>query len=122
MYVSEIVLLEIGRTSDDARREVLFGVLREHAMDVLPFSPRDEIEHLAAAYREYGAIPMAKIEDALHVAHATVHEMDILLSWNFKHLANLRREMRIDSVNREQGYMRPLRVTSPLEVQNDDKS
>lgn len=120
LFVSEIVLLEIARTRDIARREALLGVLRQHAVSVLPFQPQDEITELAKAYCEQGVIPKTKTEDALHVAHATVHGMDILLSWNFKHLANIRREMRIEQVNREHGYMHPLRIVSPLEVENEE--
>jgi predicted nucleic acid-binding protein len=119
LYVSEIVLLEIGRTSDHSHRDRLLEVIRTRAMAVLAFDPRDEIIRLADEYRKQGAIPEAKEEDALHVAHATVHEMDILLSWHFKHLANVRREARIEAINKEQGYWRPLRVVSPLEVEDE---
>lgn len=104
LYVSEIVLLEIDRTNNDAHRDRLLEVIRTHAIYVLAFDPRDEIICLADTYLKQGAIPKAKEEDALHVAHATVHEMDILLSWNFKHLANVRREARIEAVNKERGY------------------
>ena len=120
LFVSEIVFLEITRTKDIARRDALLGVLRQRPISVLPFDPQAEIAALADAYRRQGVIPESKTEDALHVAHATVHEMDILLSWNFKHLANIRREMRIEQVNREHGYMHPLRVVSPLEVEDEE--
>ena len=119
LYVSEIVLLEIGHTQDVVYRERLFDIIRTHGIPVLAFEPRDEIISLANAYREQGAIPKAKEEDALHVAHATVHEVDVLLSWNFKHLANVRREMRIEAINKERGYWRPLRIVSPLEVEDE---
>jgi len=42
--------------------------------------------------------------------------MDVLLSWNFKHLANVNREEKIHMVNMEAGYRYPLRLLSPLEV------
>jgi len=119
LFVSEIVLLEISQTSDLVHRERLLDVIRTHSVSVLAFDPRDEIISLANAYREHGAIPQAKEEDALHVAHAVVHEIDILLSWNFKHLANVRREMRIEAINKERGYWRPLRIVSPLEVEDE---
>jgi len=120
LFISEIVLLEIMRTKDIVRREALLGVLRQHPISVLPFDPQAEIAALADAYRKQGVIPESKTEDALHVAHATVHEMDILLSWNFKHLANIHREMRIEQVNREHGYMHPLRLVSPMEVEDEN--
>lgn len=67
-------------------------------------------------------IPAGKFEDALHVAYATVHQMDILLSWNFKHLANVRREALIAAVNQQTGYRYPLRLLSPLEVEDEGES
>ena len=119
LFVSEIVLLEIGRTTDLAQRDRLLGVIRQYPISVLAFEPRDEIITLGNAYREKGVIPLSQQEDALHVAHATIHEVDVLLSWNFKHLANVRREARIEAVNKERGYWRPLRIVSPLEVEDE---
>jgi hypothetical protein len=49
-------------------------------------------------------IPPSKPNDSLHVAYATVHELDFLLSWNFQHLANVRREARILAINLKEGY------------------
>ena len=43
-------------------------------------------------------------------------DMDVLLSWNFRHLANLNKEARFLAVNVEEGYRHPLRLVSPLEV------
>jgi hypothetical protein len=63
-----------------------------------------------------------KREDALHVAHATVHGLDILLSWNFKHLANVRREGLIAAMNQQEGYWHALRLLSPLEVEDENQS
>ena len=56
----------------------------------------------------------------MHVAYATVCKMDILLSWNFKHLANVNKEARILAVNDGEGYNHSLRLLSPLEVQDED--
>ena len=47
--------------------------------------------------------------------------MDILLSWNFKHLANVRRERLIAEINRAAGYPELLRLLSPLEVEDENQ-
>jgi len=52
----------------------------------------------------------------LHVAVATVYEMDVLVSWNQRHLANIRRRDLFNSVNRIAGYRKALEITNPLEV------
>ena len=66
-----------------------------------------------------GVTPPAKMEDALHVAFAVVHKMDILLSWNFKHLANINKETRLMAVSTEAGYRHTVRMASPLEVEDE---
>lgn len=122
LFASQIVLLEISRTRDEERKKLLAKRLRGMPVVILPFEPRGEIERMAAIYRQRAIIPMSKYEDALHVAHATIHEMDILLSWNFKHLANIRRETGIAEINMQEGYLHPLRLLSPLEVEDEDES
>ena len=72
---------------------------------------------MKAAHR----IPAAQREDAFHVAYATVFGLDILLPWNFKHLANVRREKLIAEINRAAGYPDLLRLVSPLEVEDENQ-
>jgi hypothetical protein len=71
---------------------------------------------LAESYVRERIIPRAKLEDAMHIATATVFEMDILLSWNYKHLANVGKEARIEAANLLAGYTKRLRMVTPMEV------
>jgi predicted nucleic acid-binding protein len=80
----------------------------------LPFVP--EIERLAELYLKRQALPKRSRADAFHVAYATFYGVDALLSWNFKHLANLTRRNRLVAVNLEQGYGQALQIVTPLEV------
>jgi len=120
LFVSQIVLLEINRTPDPVYRNKLRKVINDHAIEVLPDIDADRIKKLADIYVKQGVIPATKMEDALHVAYATVCKMDILLSWNFKHLVNVNKEARILAVNAEEGYHHPLRLLSPLEVEDEN--
>lgn len=76
----------------------------------------DEVIRVARAYIEEGIIPFRNSEDARHVAMATCNEMDILLSWNFKHLANIHKQIAVKIVNERLGYFYPLLLTNPMEV------
>jgi len=78
-----------------------------------------EIEALAAAYMEHKVVPPRYEEDAFHVAIATIHKVDLIVSWNFKHLVNYQRESGFNAVNVLQGYP-PVRILSPLELIDDD--
>jgi hypothetical protein len=120
LFASEVVLLEILRDPDPLHRQKLLEVLRHQPITML--SSDLEIERMADLYLARGVIPARKREDALHVAHATVRRLDILLSWNFKHLANVRREGLIAAVNREEGHRHTLRLVSPLEVEDENQT
>ena len=52
----------------------------------------NEVEELAEAYMQAAVVPPKFADDALHVAMATVHDIRLIVSWNFKHLVNVRRE------------------------------
>jgi predicted nucleic acid-binding protein len=116
VFVSPLVVVEIERTRDANRRSQLRGVLQDYALPMLRPEPPAEVELLAAEYQRLGAIPLGHLEDATHVAICTVNEVDVLVSWNFRHLANVKRERRIAAVNESLGYVYPLRITTPLEV------
>ena len=53
--------------------------------------------------------------DAQHIAMATVARVDVLVSWNFKHIVRLDKIRLFNAVNIEQGY-KPLTIYSPREV------
>lgn len=57
-------------------------------------------------------VPSAFIDDARHVAECSIARLDYLVSWNFKHLANVRRESGFNAVNILQGYP-PVRIVPP---------
>jgi hypothetical protein len=77
---------------------------------VLPLSR--EADELAAAYLAQKVVPLDYEDDAYHVAVCTVARLDYLVSWNFKHLANVRRESGFNAVNLLQGYP-VLRIVTP---------
>jgi hypothetical protein len=78
-----------------------------------------EAEDLAAAYIEEGAIAAGMRADSLHIALATVARVDVLVSWNFKHIVNLKRIHAYNAVNLKRGYPL-LEIRSPHEVPGDE--
>jgi len=81
-----------------------------------------EIERLAELYLKRKALPKRSRADAFHVAYATFYRVDILLSWNFKHLANVNRRSKLVAVNLEEGYGQALEIVTPLGVLNSEES
>ena len=70
---------------------------------------------LAAEYTRHGILPLRFRNDLLPVGLATVANVDVLVSWNFKHIVRLERIRLYSAVNLEAGY-RPIEIYSPREV------
>ena len=75
----------------------------------------EEIQSLLRAYMEARVVNHESEDDALHVAIATVHRADLIVSWNFKHFVNVERIRRFNVVNLQQGF-HPVDIRSPKEV------
>lgn len=80
----------------------------------------EEALALSNEYIKAKAIPEASWVDARHIALATIHKVDVLASWNFKHLVNLFRIRLYNSVNLRLGYPL-LDIRSPKEVFNEEE-
>ncbi len=74
----------------------------------------EEALFLAKELVHKGPIPEKAGEDALHIAVATVHGMDYLLTWNCKHIANAEMRKGIIDICSKQGYEVPV-ISTPGE-------
>lgn len=84
----------------------------------------EEAEDLAEEYLRAAVVSPKYADDALHVAICSTHRIPYLVSWNFRHLVNVRREAGFNAVNLLQGYA-PVRIVNPKEliyVDTDDES
>ena len=117
LFSSEAVILELGRAPEPLRGQ-MDALIKEIVPEMLAQS--EEVNRLAKVYLKEGVLPQKSEVDALHVAYSTVHQIDILLSWNFRHLANLNRRDRVAAVNLAEGYSHPLNLMTPLEVIGDE--
>jgi len=75
----------------------------------------DEMLKLAEKYMEQKIVSENYYSDALHIAVATVLGVDVLVSWNFKHIVNLDKIKLFNSVNLRERYS-ILEIRSPREV------
>ena len=116
--ISDVVLFEISKTKDFGRRQSLIDAITRYRIPLQPIqgAEQDEVEALASAYLAAHIIPESKRDDARHVAISTVFEYDVLLSWNFVHLANISKSLRFNGVNEQCGYTKQLHILTPLEV------
>ena len=86
--------------------------------DVTLLEVTEEADGLKAALLKGAALPAKAELDALHIAVATVHGLDYLLSWNCRHIANAFTLPRVYDICRRAGYDPPF-VCTPLELMEE---
>ncbi|MBI5302478.1 MAG: PIN domain protein [Chloroflexi bacterium] len=112
---SDLLLLELEEAPLRVRQ-----LLNDLPADSVEYVSLDEEAlALANAYLLDGAVAESSQSDARHIAIATVARVDVLVSWNFKHIVNLNRIRRFNAVNLKRGYP-IIEIRSPSEVLNEN--
>ena len=110
VYISELVIEEASSGDPVAakeRLEVLYGIEQ--------LKIADEVEKIASEYIKLNLLDEKSIRDAFHIAIATYHAMDLLVTWNFKHIANITIIRQLAAINEMMGYQSPI-LCSPAEA------
>ncbi|MFZ4549351.1 MAG: hypothetical protein ACOYN4_18035 [Bacteroidales bacterium] len=71
--------------------------------------------HLAETYVNEKVVGETSMDDCIHIATATINKVDILVSWNFKHIVNVYRIRGYNSINLKLGFQN-LNIHSPKEI------
>ena len=79
------------------------------------FELTDEAIMLANNYISENVVGKTSRNDCLHIAIATISSVDILVSWNFKHIVNINRIRGYNGINMLNGYP-SIEIRSPLEI------
>ena len=110
VYISDLVNDEAAEGDSDA------AVRRMSAMAGLPvLAVTDAAVSLADRVLDSGLVPQQAAADALHVAVAALNNMDYLLTWNCKHLANAAIRRSLEEVVTEAGFYCPV-ICTPEEL------
>ena len=112
--VSEIVSAEIEDAPAAVRQKYeeirAFGGAEELFLS-------EDVQGLFNGYRKHRILADKLRNDMLHIAFATFAKVDILVSWNFKHIVRFDKIRQFNAVNIEQGYQ-PIAIHAPREVTN----
>ena len=115
VVLGELVDLELRKAPQEVR-DLLKSLPPEHVEEV-QFGR--EAQELRDAYLEAGILTPNSRTDAGHVATATVHRADAIVSWNFKHIVQLEKMKLYNQINLKNGYGF-LEIVSPKEVLSDE--
>lgn len=106
-FVSENIVLELAQGDWPGKKEAL------RLVEELPrLSIGDEVIAVATQHIKERLLPDDLAADATHLAVASIHKVDFLLTWNIRHLANPNKLDHLMHVNRKLGLPTP-RVLTP---------
>ncbi|MDA3899103.1 MAG: PIN domain protein [Spirochaetes bacterium] len=111
--VSDITIAELENAPDKVKNLLL------EFDDFELIESDNEMKGLAAFYLQSKIVSPKYSDDALHIAIATVCKIDVSVSWNFKHIVNLRKIHQFNSINLREGY-NLLEIRTPREVIGDE--
>ncbi|HBC86758.1 MAG TPA: DNA-binding protein [Lentisphaeria bacterium] len=110
LFISDVVIEEISAGNPsfaEKRIELLAGI------PVLDYNPK--IEPIAAKYMRHFSFPDKLFRDVFHIAYTVYYEMDFLLTWNCKHLANAHIKLELARFNSRLGFRTP-EICTPEEL------
>jgi hypothetical protein len=114
LFTSELVLAEAAAGDPSAAQK------RIDKLDGIPYlNVSDEAKALAARLIADGGMPAHAEADALHVATASVHAIDYLLTWNCRHIDNATTKPVVRSICAVAGYVCP-EICTPLELLSEE--
>ncbi|MBE5230083.1 MAG: PIN domain-containing protein [Microcystis aeruginosa PMC 728.11] len=115
LLMSDIIVSELINTPQGVK-DILLSI-PQRVIEVVKITP--EVLQLRDAYINEGVVTSKSINDATHVAAATIARADAIISWNFKHIVRLDKMKGYNQINLLNGYG-ILTIISPLEVTIDE--
>lgn len=116
IHISEFVMAEIedapGNKYEKLKSAIELYMPKELSSD-------RESDYMVEAYLEGGLLSPKRLIDLTHLAVASVNDMDMLISWNLRHLVKARTRMLANAINRMNGYHH-IEICTPGEAIEDE--
>ena len=110
--LSEVVAAEVEGAPRNVRR-IYAEIAAMPKTELLEVT--EEAIALSTVYVERKIVTPRYYDDGTHIALASIAEVDLVVSWNFKHIVHQEKIRQFNAVNLELGY-KPLQIYSPREV------
>ncbi len=110
-YCSEVTIKEITQFQNVDKRKKLLEIVDR--LSILKLE-KNSLE-LSAEYLREGILSPKSLADSQHIAMASTNNLDVIVSWNFKHIVNFRKIPQFNLINLKLGY-RQIEIRSPQEI------
>ncbi|MEK7309788.1 MAG: hypothetical protein AAB038_03140 [Planctomycetota bacterium] len=113
IFISPLVLDEVNRFRDLELKNNIERFIKDYTPELLPYD--EEIGNMTDRLAAFNIIPTDYLDDIRHLAFAVFYEMDAIVSWNMKHMVNLRTKRAVAGVCSLIG-VKEVNVLTPEEV------
>jgi predicted nucleic acid-binding protein len=111
LIISDLTQNELIKAPENVRNLIID--LNIDDVEVIKIS--DEEINLAVNYISENVVGKTSLDDCIHIAAATINNVDLLVSWNFKHIVNVMRIRGYNAVNIKNGY-KTIDIRSPKDL------
>lgn len=112
LFISDLVINELEKTKEP-KRSALLELITNHPFRTL--ATNEEASKLARIYVSEGIIPEKFLNDALHIAIASVNGIDTIVSWNLEHIVKVKTMIGVNKINLNRGY-KQIFIVTPEEI------
>nr|VFJ74899.1 MAG: Predicted nucleic acid-binding protein, contains PIN domain [Candidatus Kentron sp. FM]VFJ75825.1 MAG: Predicted nucleic acid-binding protein, contains PIN domain [Candidatus Kentron sp. FM]VFK22852.1 MAG: Predicted nucleic acid-binding protein, contains PIN domain [Candidatus Kentron sp. FM] len=117
LFVSDAVIDELESGGDYPNKEEVLALVSE----IPQLQLFDDLDRIVEFYVANYVMPKTLAGDAAHLAYASYHNMEYLLTWNCNHLANANKHRHIQVINARLGLATP-KIITPLELFREEKN
>ena len=117
-FTSSYVIDEL-RKAGEPKRSKMLELIGEYNITVIPGD--NESQDLTDKYVNEGVIPAKYRYDGLHIAIATINDLEYVFSSNFEHINKVKTKTMTGLVNVREGY-KPITIASPMEMIEHDEN
>lgn len=99
--LSQLTLDEVGKC-EEPKRNILYDYISD--IDYIKLEITAEVFELAQKIIDMGILKAKSFDDCQHIATAVVHDCDCIISWNFKHIVNIKTIRGVRAITNLEGY------------------
>lgn len=117
IIISNVVIRELSECSDKIKREVLLKHLNEIQYKLVDVT--EKTVEIAEQIIDFGILKQKSFDDCQHIAAAIVNNCDFIISWNFKHIVNVKTIKGIKILTTMEGY-KDVAIYPPSALQEEN--